>query len=540
MTPPDINASALGGIPFANVTVTLSQEALIQLRWEARYWRALHAQAVERIKALEAEVQALRAEVRELKARLYNRKSERSQPAPATGKPGVSGRSRGQQPGATGHGRRDYSHLPAQEEIHALPETERVCPCCGLPFEAFPGTEDSEVIEIEVKAHRRVIRRRRYKRCCQCKGAPKIVTAPVLPKLIPKGHLGVSIWVAVLLDKYHSLRPTTRLLRDWETYQLAIPLGTITDGLRKLLPLLWPIYEALIQKNQTEKRWHADETRWLVFASQEGKVGHHWYMWVFGSPSAVVYRLDPSRSAKAPKAHFGILKEGILTVDRYTAYKAMVKVNGIILSFCWAHVRRDFMKVITGWKQEHEAWAEAWIRQIGHLYTLNAQRLAFVDQPQAFAEKDRVLRAAVQAMAYTRDAELAALPKKSFADPRGKVLESLKRHWEGLTVFLDHPEVPMDNNEAERLERTPAVARKNFYGSCALWSGQLAAVMFSIFQTLAQFGLNPRVWLTAYFEACAVNHGQAPDDIQPFMPWKLSTEQRNRWALHQSDVNDTS
>jgi Transposase IS66 family len=49
----------------------------------------------------------------------------------------------------------------------------------------------------------------------------------------------------------------------------------------------------------------------------------------------------------------------------------------------------------------------------------------------------------------------------------------MRRHWQGLTVFVEHPHVPMDNNAAERANRPLAVARKNFYGSglmCTLFS----------------------------------------------------------------------
>ena len=69
--------------------------------------------------------------------------------------------------------------------------------------------------------------------------------------------------------------------------------------------------------------------------------------------------------------------------------------------------------------------------------------------------------------------------------------------------FVDDPRIPMDNNTSERLERGPAVARKNFYGSGSLWSGQLMAALFSILATLALWQLNPRKWLTWYFEHCA-------------------------------------
>jgi|GEM_PF-5408189 len=42
----------------------------------------------------------------------------------------------------------------------------------------------------------------------------------------------------------------------------------------------------------------------------------------------------------------------------------------------------------------------------------------------------------------------------------------------------------MGNNESERLVRNPVVGRNLFYGSGALWSGQLAATRFNIFETL--------------------------------------------------------
>ena len=54
-----------------------------------------------------------------------------------------------------------------------------------------------------------------------------------------------------------------------------------------------------------------------------------------------------------------------------------------------------------------------------------------------------------------------------------KVLDSLDNHWDGLTVFVDHPEIPMDNNKAERQVRGPVVGRKNYYGSGSDRSGRL-------------------------------------------------------------------
>jgi transposase len=137
--------------------------------------------------------------------------------------------------------------------------------------------------------------------------------------------------------------------------------------------------------------------------------------------------------------------------------------------FCWAHVRRDFLAVLTGWPELTD-WALQWVEEIGTLYQRNDQRLALKEDASAYAEADRLLRAQAEHMRQSCDRQLAE-PKLRL--PQRKALESLQNHWAGLTVFVDHPKVPMDNNEAERRQRGPVVARKNYYGSGTLWSGRL-------------------------------------------------------------------
>ena len=153
-----------------------------------------------------------------------------------------------------------------------------------------------------------------------------------------------------------------------------------------------------------------------------------------------------------------------------------VKEGNLLLAFCWAHVRRDFVRVGKGYP-ELTAWALQWLRHIRDLYCLNRERLRHsVGTPQ-FATADAQLRQQVDAMAQQRDLELA---DDKLREPCRKVLVSLNEHWSGLTLFVDDPRIPMDNNYSERLVRNPAVGRKNYYGSGAEWSGRLAMMLFSI------------------------------------------------------------
>jgi len=495
----------------------------LELRQQAGYWQSRHADAVRRIAALEQENEQLRGELRKLQAERFGRRSEKQSGSdrsneledPADAK---SKRPRGRQPGQPAPRRRDYSHLPAREQFLDLPEADQICPHCGLPLTAC-GTEDSEQLEIETTVYRRVIRRRRGQRTCGCPG-PRTVTAPPAPKLIPKSLLGVSVWVEILLDKFASYRPTQRLLEQWRLLELDVAAGTVTDGLQRLEPLFQPILEALLKRNRQSHYKQADETRWLVFVEQQGKVGFGWWLWVFNSEDTVVYLLDDSRSHHVPEDHYPPQAGGVLMVDRYSAYKAMLQVkNGtLILVFCWAHVRRDFVRVGKGWP-ELKSWALAWLRRIRDLYRWNRQRLAQPPDPAAPAG----LEQAVAAMRQQLDTELA---DPALRAPARKALTSLQEHWSGLTQFVADLRIPMDNNLSERRLRGPALGRKNYYGSGALWSGRLAATLFSILATLQLGQINPRLWLNWYLQSCAEAGGQVPDDIEPFLPWNLSEDMR--------------
>jgi len=199
------SAELTGAAPFAREYVTLSRQEHIQLVWEGRNWQRLHHSATlrlaeqeaeyrrqlqrqsegaaEREQALRRDLEYARGRIRELEQRLFGRKSERQgviddrQPRSA-----AALRGRGQQRGSPGHGRRPLGGLPIHEEILPMPSPN--CPACGEALADFPGTDDSEVLEIEVQAYRRVIRRKRYRETRRhCDGRRTGAVTGTLPRM---------------------------------------------------------------------------------------------------------------------------------------------------------------------------------------------------------------------------------------------------------------------------------------------------------------------------------------------------------------------
>jgi transposase len=168
---------------------------MAELRQQAGYWKGMFEKAKQRNEQLQEEIDQLRAENRQLKDKIFAAKSEKKRPKDRSNQlddPEEAAeqpqRRRGHQSGSPGPRRRDHSRLPVVEEIVDLSAAERTCPICGKVAAELPETEDSEVIEIEVRAHRRRIRRKRYRHTCDCPQASQTLMAPAAAKLIPKGR----------------------------------------------------------------------------------------------------------------------------------------------------------------------------------------------------------------------------------------------------------------------------------------------------------------------------------------------------------------
>ena len=517
--------------------VVLTRKESIELKCRANYWKAQHRRAIEREALLKEKLQQSQAQIRDLKQRLYGKKSEKgkgkNEASPKTQK--GSPRKKGQQKGSKGHGRTQRADLPVVEETHDLPPEEKRCSICGGARPEFFKTEDSDIIEIQVSGYIRRIKRKQYKPChCEKNLMPGIITAPPAARVIPKSSFGISVLTEVLLDKFLYSRATNRLCMDFGYLGLPVSQGTITGALKRLIPLFEPLAQAMLDKQMTERLFHNDETRWMVFEIIEGKTGYRWYLWITQSASVAYYRIAPGRGADVPIEHFSAIPEDVLQIivvcDRYSAYKKLArKCSFILLAFCWAHVRRDFLDAARSWP-EYEQWMHSWVDDIGQLYKINAARLEHWDQTrplaaqsQAFAEQQLVLTQKLSQMVERRDEHLK---EQKLAHPKKKVLESLKNHWHGLTLFVDHPQVPMDNNTAERGVRNPVTGRKNFYGSGSTWSATLAAMMFTLLQTILLWGINPRHWLDRFLGACAENGGTPPTDLSPFLPWQMDEHRK--------------
>lgn len=381
-----------------------------------------------------------------------------------------------------GHGPRSQPHLPIEVVVSELLEGHRGCPQCGQEMEPLGGeSEDSE--EITVVERQFVLRHhRRVKYRCRCNSA--VVTAPGPEKLTPGGRYSVAFAVEVAVDKYLDHLPLERQARRMEREGLAIDSQTLWDQIAALSRHLEPTYEALGRRALLSPVLHVDETRWPLLDSKESSP-HSVFGLVTGDTS--FYRIPPSKSVQSARKVLAGFR-GIAVADGYLVYEILSRAGPFRLAHCWAHVKRKFSDL-----------EETYPRECGEILGLihalyEVERVLEGSGEEGLGRRRRLReersRAIVESIRQWCFAQ-GRLPRSSL----GQATRYVLKYWEGLTVFLTDPRVPLDNNAVERALRGPVVGRKNHYGSKSKRGTEVAAILYTLCETAKLCRIDPKAFL---------------------------------------------
>ena len=83
-----------------------------------------------------------------------------------------------------------------------------------------------------------------------------------------------------------------------------------------------------------------------------------------------------------------------------------------------------------------------------------------------------------------------------------------------------------DNNASERALRGPVIARLTSFGSGGPDGARAAGLLFGVLATMRLAGLNLYAFVLDWLGACARHGGQAPQDLAPWLPWRMSESRR--------------
>ncbi len=396
----------------------------------------------------------------------------------------------------TGHGPRSQPNLPIEKVVHALADDERTCSFCGGDLkemgEQVEESEEITVISLEYK----ILHHLRQKYRCGCNA--QVVTAPGPVKLMKGGRYSIDFAAHVAENKYLDHLPLERQVRAMLRAGLIIDSQTLWDQIEKLAQHLQPTYEALCKKALEAGVIYADETRWQLMTKDKSC---RWWTWCVVSDQIATYRIFSSRSQDAAAKMLGEFGRVAMT-DGYATYDALVKNGkanvGLTIAHCWAHARRKFIEA----EDAYPELSKPAIAMIKDLYRIE-KKIPRITPGIPESERQKLLELKYKIRQQESRPKIDELRNWAFENlpnvlPQSKMGRALKymlKLWTGLTIFLDNPEVPLDNNAAERALRGVVVGRKNHYGSRSKRGTEVAALFYTMMETAKLSGTDARVYL---------------------------------------------
>jgi len=392
-----------------------------------------------------------------------------------------------------GHGPRAQIELPIIEKVHELPETDRGCPVCGGALSEMSGQcEESEEVTV-VERRFVVVKHRRMKYRCRCNAS--VVTAPGPPKLQPGSRYSPEFAVEVAASKYLDHLPLERQARIMKREGLRIDSQTLWDQLNVLSHHLRPTYDALGARALASPLLHADETYWRMM---NGDLPKRWWVWGLSTQDTAFYKILDNRSKGSAESILAGY-QGTVMADGYGVYGALSRASpGFRLVNCWAHVRRKFHEI----EGNYPAESKVMLDLIRDLYAV--EREAGDDHALRGRLRNERSRETIDKI-HTWACEQTPLPKSGL----GRAIRYMLKLWPGLIVFLEDSAVPLDNNAMERGLRGVVVGRKNHYGSRSRRGIEVAAVLYSLFETAKLCGVEPKAYVLRALHAAIAQPGTA-------------------------------
>ncbi len=377
-------------------------------------------------------------------------------------KPAISSRKKrsGRKKGHPGSGRKRPERIDHYEE-HRLP----CCPHCQGRLKRLGETHIRYVEDIPEDLRSQATEHTIHRDWCpRCKKR----VAPQVPEALPNARLGnravvLSAWM------HYGVGTTMQQIVDVFNYhlQLKISKGALTPMWDRLREVLFPWYEQIQQEGLSSAVLHGDETGWRV----NGKT--HW-LWCFSNQRLTYYLIDRSRGEPALRKFFVEEFKGTLVSDFWGAYNA---IAGGPRQKCLVHLFRD-LEHVEKYKNPGKHWAE---------FAKKLRRL-LADAIRLWKRED-CLPVEYASRRTCLDKRLRELIETDWRDPQAdRLVKRLRRHQDELFTFLDHADVPFENNHAERAIRPAVIIRKNSYANRSVRGADTQAVLMSIFRTLKQRG----------------------------------------------------
>jgi transposase len=419
-----------------------------------------------------------------------------------------------------GHGRHSAAAFTGAHRVviaHATLHAGDLCPECreGKVYrQQEPATRVRFVGQAPLEATVFEMERLRCNACGQ-------VFTAAEPEQAGPAKYDATVVAMIALLKYGTGVPFHRLERLEGQLGMPLPATTQWDLVAAAAPLFQPMLEELIRQAAQGSVMHNDDTgmRILRLTREPGdqrtgtftsgivsRVGV-WTIALFftggkhaGENLAAVLR-QRARELPAP----------IQMCDALSRNTPKLEGVATLLANCIAHGRRQFVEVVENFPEECRYVLDT-LRDVYHHDALaREQDLSPEDRLRFHQEHSGPLMKGLHEWLEAQLAEHKTEPNSGL----GKAISYLLNHWPKLTLFLQQPGAPLDNNIAERALKKAILNRKNALFYRTLNGAGVGDLFMSLIHTCELNGTNPFDYLTE-LQRHSKELKQKPSE---WMPW---------------------
>ena len=304
-----------------------------------------------------------------------------------------------------------------------------------------------------------------------------------------------SLQAAIYNSKYVNALPLYRLEQEFKRHDVNISRQNMANWTiqcsERYLSLL---YDRLHKALKESSVLQADETP-VEVSKDDRPAGSKSYMWVYRTgklydkPPIILYEYQRTRKADHPRT---FLKDysGVLVTDGYQVYHTIGREReDLTIAGCWSHARRRFAEVVkaNGTEKSKGTLAYEALRQISVISKLDKE-LSDLSNEDRVKLRQLTVKPQVEAFFAWVKLHLNELPEKSATQKGFNYCINQEKY---LKVFLDHGNVPLDNNATESAIRGFCVGRNNWRLIDTIHGAKSSAIAYSIAETAKANNLKP-------------------------------------------------
>jgi transposase len=360
--------------------------------------------------------------------------------------------------------------------INHKPES---CPDCGRHLSGGTPAARRQVIDIPPVSVS-VVEHVRWDRWCGACGKRVRAQAELAGLACGKRRFGPNL-TALVAHLHISARAPIRVIQSLmrDLFNLRVSVGGITDMLKEVADRGASEVAAIAQAVKSADYVHSDETGWR-------ENGEYRCLWTLATPTERFHHIDERRTAEVAKSLIGDKSDRTLVTDFFASYNQIPGRH----QRCWAHFKRALDALALS--HPNNPQVQAWIQTVFEVWRdARAYRDFCLGKPKFGAgvfDRKRKRQEYQQRLYAIAEPFLEADPAVA---PQATLSRRIGIFLNELFTFVEYPEVPDDNNAAERAIRQPVIMRKVCGGTRSARATKVKASLMTLFGTFSARGQNP-------------------------------------------------